>query len=127
MEFLNLTPHDIVFQNPDGSQVTFPKPETGKDARVDTLPVAREAMGEIDGMAVAPYPVYGGVTNLPAFSEGYMNIVSSIVLGQAGCRGRTDLVAPGTGPKDGAIRFPIDHPQKGQVQAVTRWIAAPKA
>jgi len=123
MEFVNLTPHDIVFQHQDGSRVTFPKPEAGKDARVDTLPVAREDLGEIDGMMVAPYPVYGEVTNLPDPCEGRVNIVSLIVLSQA--KGRTDVVAPGTGPKDGVIRFPVDHPQKGQVQAVTRWVAAP--
>ena len=48
-------------------------------------------------------------------------IVSLIVLTRVS---RNDVFAPGTGPQDGAIRFPAGHPQAGQVEAVTRLIAA---
>lgn len=123
--FVNLTPHDVIFEAPDGSRRVFPKSAQGRDARVDTLPVAPEAVGVIDGMALAPYPEYGPVVGLPNPIDGTIFIVSLIVLGHPEVAGRTDLIAPGTGPHDGAIRF-SEGPRKGQIEAVTRWVATPK-
>ncbi len=48
-------------------------------------------------------------------------LVSEMVLARTF---RSDVFAPGTGPNDGAIRYPADHAQAGQVEAVTRLIAA---
>src|SRR3989344_6547060 len=104
-DFVNLTPHAIVFQHPDGTRRTFAKPEKGMDARVDPLPVRPEEVSELEGMTLAPYPMYGPVVNLPEPQEGTIYIVSLIVLGRPEVASRKDLVAPGTGPKDGAIRF----------------------
>lgn len=48
-------------------------------------------------------------------------LVSGMVLAHASVRGRVDVYAPGTGPNDGAIRN-----DKGQVEAVTRLLMAPR-
>ncbi len=48
-------------------------------------------------------------------------LVSGMVLAHVSVRGRVDVYAPGTGPNDGAIRN-----DKGQVEAVTRLLMAPR-
>ena len=47
-------------------------------------------------------------------------MVSGFVLAHPSVAGRSDVVGPGTGPADGAIRN-----EKGQIVAVTRLIAPP--
>jgi hypothetical protein len=104
---LNLTPHPITLQLPDGSRVTFAP--SGTIARVSTT--------DADAGTVAGVPVirrtWGAVTGLP--TDGTPCIVSSLVLGAmpAGTQG---VYAPDTGPT--AIRD-----DKGHVVAVTRLVA----
>lgn len=104
---LNLTPHDITVQKPDGSQVVFPR--SGKVARVD---VEYYHVGDMNGI-----PVYGrrlrNVTDLPDPRDGVVYLVSSMVLDRV--RGRPDVIAPDTGPT--AIRN-----ADGQIVAVTRFV-----
>lgn len=63
---------------------------------------------------VATPDVVGGVTDLPEAEEGIFLIVSGFV-GGAVTGTRPDVLVPGTGPKDGAIRN-----EKGHIVAVTR-------
>ncbi len=58
--------------------------------------------------------VLGAVEGLPAPQAGTTYIVSSMVLDQAKAEGRTDCMAPDTGPS--AIR------EGGNVYAITQWI-----
>lgn len=117
MKLVNLTPHDVVLRltngtNGNGGPVDITIKNTGL-ARVTTkseeveylgvpVPVIRNRMGEIEG--------------LPPPEEGTVYIVSLIVLAQTK---RTDVLAPATGPKDGAIRD-----AEGKVLAVTKLVAA---
>lgn len=112
---INLTPHDIVVQDSNGGSTTFPA--SGNVARVASTPgeLVRYAASDVP---VYGYPVYGPVEGLPDPKDGIMYIVSLLSLSQ--CSGRDDVVSPGTGPYDGAIRN-----EKGEVVAVTRFIAAP--
>ena len=119
--FVNLTPHKIAFQFADGTRVEFPSVGV---SRVDTLESELKTI-QFEGheMPVAPPTKYGEVQGLPEPKENTMYIVSQVVLTQPSVVGRMDVVAPATGPKDGAIRY-TDGPQKGMIDAVTRWIAA---
>ena len=109
---INLTPHDIVLQKQDGERVVIKASGT----------VARCAPGnavEVDfglPVMVAVTAPMDRVVDLPPSVGNTWYIVSSIVLWHDDCRDRDDLVAPGTGPKDGAIR------ENGQVVAVTRLV-----
>lgn len=115
--FKNLTPHPITLRAADGTDHVFPT--SGIVARVSALP--REAW-TIAGapVPVLPSPVFGEVENLPAPLAGYFYIVSGLVLSNV--KGRGDVFAPATGPKDGAIRN-----ENGQIVAVTKLVAAPQA
>lgn len=108
---LNLTPHPITLQLPDGSRVTYPP--SGTVARVSTT--------EVDAGTASGVPVirrtWGAVTGLPRPAERHAAggcIVSSIVLGAL--PGDCGCYAPDTGPT--AIRD-----DAGQVVAVTRLVA----
>ncbi len=117
MKFKNLTPHAVGFKTPDGKILSFPSEGV---ARVDVFPgVAREI--EFDGqvMPVNPSVKYGAVIGLPEPNGETIFIVSLIVITQPSVAGRPDVVAPATGPKDGAVRD-----AGGQIVAVTRWVAA---
>jgi len=121
LTFVNLTPHKIDFQFADGTRVEFPSVGV---ARVDTLEPEMSSIEYDDRqMPVASSTKYGEVQGLPEPKRNTIYIVSQVVLTQPYVVGRTDVVAPATGPKDGAIRF-MDGPQKGMIDAVTRWIAA---
>ena len=61
-------------------------------------------------------PVWGPVVGLPDPQPGVVLLVSTLVLGHV--VGRTDVMAPATGPTDDAIR------EGGQVVAVTRLVRA---
>jgi len=106
MNFLNLTPHAIVVRMNDGTDLTFPP--SGKVARVDELPTT--IVGEIDGITILSRTVFGQVIDLPEPTEGVGYIVSGLV---AGVVYRSDVFAPATGPKDGAVRN-----EKGHIVAV---------
>ena len=116
VRFINLTPHTVVFQFPDGSRAEFPS--TGV-ARVDNL-YGESTTFEFGGkvMTVNSPVKYGPVQGLPEPEDGVVYIVSLITLTQPGVAGREDVVAPATGPRDGAVR--VD----GRIDAVTRWVAA---
>lgn len=108
---VNLTPHPITLALPDGSRQTIqpsglarclPGPATVGDEGLP-VPVARQgALGPVEG--------------LPGPAAGTVYIVSALVLGHPSLAGRRDVLAPGTGPADGAIR------DNGQIVAVTRLV-----
>ena len=119
---VNLTPHGIVLRTGDGPETDITIPPTAPPARVDSAPghVSHAYTG-------CPVPVhhaaaFGAVSNLPAPEPGTLYIVSLMVAQRVReLDDRTDVVAPGTGPLDGAVRY-VDGPQKGQIQAVTRLV-----
>lgn len=114
MKLVNLTPHPITLQLPDGTRQTIPV--GGPAARVATKtgePYSDPGLP----IPVVPAPKYGPVEGLPAPAYGVAYLVSLMVLDRVS--GRNDVFAPGTGPNDGCIRD-----EKGQIQAVTRLIAA---
>jgi hypothetical protein len=116
MKIVNLTPHNLTLRTPAGEDILLPP--SGEIARVTETPGV-----PIEGTGL-PVPCYGspvrtGVSGLPAPAAGTAYIVSGLVL--AACVDREDVFGPGTGPADGAIRA------NGQVVAVTRLIAAPRA
>lgn len=138
--FLNMTPHNVEFQLPDGQRLKFVA--TGREARVDSSAQASSTL--VVGDQVFPTKsapvltdVYVGLKDengepqreaFPAQQAEVIYIVSIMVLQHSSMAGRTDVVAPGTGPKDGAIRFPdllpdgTPNPRKGQIEAATVWI-----
>lgn len=115
MKVINLTPHPIVLRSPSGED-TVVEP-SGTIARVATVP------GEDTGTVVGGVPVHaadrpGEVTGLPDPQEDTIVIVSGLVgaaLAADGHKCRSDIVVPGTGPADGAIRN-----ERGHIVAVTR-------
>lgn len=119
-KLVNLTPHEIGLALEDQG-VFVVVPPSGTVARVASTP---GAAGRIPGVPVPVMgrQVWGAVTGLPDPVEGVTYIVSAIVLGRPECLDRDDVVGPGTGPNDGAIRFPPGHPRAGQVEAVTRLV-----
>lgn len=122
VRFVNLTPHRIDFQFPDGSRVEFPSEGI---ARVDTIiGESTSIVYDHREMPVTSPIIYGEVQGLPDPEDGVIYIVSQIVLTQPSVAGRKDIVAPATGPKDQAIRY-CEGPQKGQIDAVTRWLPPP--
>lgn len=115
VKLINLTPHTIVLRGADG--VDHPIPPSGVVARVATTP---GTLGAVDGV---PVPVmgrtlFGDVEGLPASEEGTMFVVSALV-GSALGGSRDDVLQPGTGPRDEAIRD-----ADGRIVAVTRLIRA---
>jgi len=111
-QLVNLTQHPIVIRTEDGDIKIEP---TGL-ARVSQI--KQEPVGNINDIPLFPAPVYDTVEGLPRPKTGKVYIVSGIVL--AHCAGRDDVVAPGTGPLDNAIRN-----EKGHIVAVTCLVAAP--
>jgi len=120
MKLVNLTAHAIKLLDAAG-QMHIAEP-TGTVARVT------ETLGEpriVDGVPVPVMTpaVFGAITNLPEPDGESIFIVSMPVRIAAK---RADVVNPGTGPSDGAIREPelledgTPNPRKGQVIAVTR-------
>lgn len=118
---VNLTPHAIVLRTGDGPETDVTIPPSGTVARV-TQGASRQSTA-YEG---CPVPVYypGGfsaIEGLPDPEPGVLLIVSGMVAAQVALRERyrTDVVAPGTGPNDGAIRN-----DKGHIVAVTRLVRA---
>jgi hypothetical protein len=110
--FVNLTPHEIVIRCVDGDRVIGP---TAPAARVQ--PGVLLSTENIGGVSVIRWGD-GEVVSLPPPTEGVIFIVSAVVGGSPSVRGREDVLCPGTGPNDGAVRIP-DGPRKGQIEAVT--------
>lgn len=133
LKFINFNKHAVSYQNPSGDRITIPA--SGKIAEVDSTPqTATELETEFGPMFFGPAQVYGEVYLLvkegddfvkepfPPQEEGTVYIVGGLVAERL--KGRVDVCSPGTGPKDGPIRFK-EGTQKGNVEAVTRWNWAP--
>lgn len=105
MQIVNLTPHPIAVQLPDGQRVTFAP--AGAPARVSSSSVD---VGNVAGVPLRA-TVWGDVVGLPAPAPGVVFVVSALVAGRAL---RPDVVSPDTGPS--AIR------DNGQVVAVTGFV-----
>ncbi len=84
-------------------------------ARVSTTPGGE--VGDLNGVPLFAATSFGEVEGLPEPEAGTVFIVSGLVGGQV--KGRDDVVVPGTGPKDGAVRNDAGH-----IVAVTRLIRA---
>lgn len=112
---INLTPHPIVLQTASGERVTLPP--SGTVARVSTTPGDLEELPGIP-IPVAGRTVYGTVEGLPEPRPGTFFVVSAMV-GAALNGSRNDVLCPGTGPQDGAIRD-----ENGRIEAVTRLVRA---
>jgi hypothetical protein len=110
---INCTPHAITLRAATGEDTIVPP--SGTVARVSSTPGALEMVEGLP-VPVAGMQTFGGVEGLPEPTPGTMFIVSALVL--SALRGsRPDVVGPGTGPNDGAIRN-----EKGHVIAVTRLV-----
>lgn len=113
MRLVNCTPHGVCLRAADGTETTIEP--SGTVARVSTIPGTLESVPGVP-VPIAQATVFGGVEGLPEAREGVLLIVSALVL--SALKGsRPDLVGPGTGPNDGAIRN-----DRGQVVAVTRLV-----
>ena len=106
---VNLTPHTIVLHVAGEERIV---PPTSPPARVASVPGAH--LGDM----IYAAPTWGDVEGLPLPEAGVVYIVSMLVAGR--CAGRTDVVSPGTGPSDAAVRD-----ENGRIIAVTRLIQAP--
>jgi hypothetical protein len=110
MKLVNLTPHTIVLRAQDGAETSVEP--AGALARVHASP---GELGQVDGIAVpvAAADTYGPVEGLPEPTTGVVYLVSALV--GARVRDRADVLVPGTGPGDGAVRN-----DRGHIVAVTR-------
>jgi hypothetical protein len=124
MNLINLIPHAVTLRDLVGTDTVIP---SSGNARVSTTP------GQLRSVEGIPVPVYGPTTygdvvGLPEPQEGTCYIVSLMVKDR--CQHRPDVLAPGTGPNDNAVRQPdtlpdgSPNPRKGQIIAVTRLVAA---
>lgn len=109
MEIMNLTPHAIVVRTGSGD-ISFQP--SGVVARVDPGDWS-ESEPLPNGIPVGSSDA-GAVVGLPEPAAGVTYIVSSMVLDALSVR-REDVLAPATGPNDGAIRNDAGH-----IVAVTR-------
>lgn len=112
--FVNLTPHPITLreERQDGTLLDLTIPPSGTVARVSVtyetvdvpyaLPTLRRSFGEVEGVPEPETDTY--------------YIVSSLVLEALRGSGRTDVLAPDTGPES-AIRD-----DEGRIVAVRRFI-----
>lgn len=115
MPVINLTPHAISTADVGGNIVNT-YPASGTVARC-APPKAVPADLVIDGISVVDAAATPGpVVDLPDPVDGVVYIVSGVVAGHPSVVGRTDVVAPGTGPDDNAVRN-----DKGHIVAVRRF------
>lgn len=114
MALINLTPHEVTIYGPSGITKI---PASGQLCRVKN---SNENCGVYEDIPLVRAQ-FGEVTGLPAQGEtpDAIYIVSSIVLQALTNKGihRSDVMAPATGPNDGAIRC-----ARNQVQAVTKLV-----
>lgn len=101
----------------EAAEVFHLEPDPAGPARVGQIP--GQELPQINGVRVFSAPTNGKVVGLPDPRPGVFLIVSAMVAGAA--PGRDDLLIPGTGPSDEAVRY-SEGPQKGQVAYVTRLI-----
>lgn len=93
IRIVNLTPHAVMVDYPAGT-ATFPKPETGKEARVEDDYQECGSLGPVPLYTVA----YGAPKGLPEPQPNTYYIVSLLVA-QA-CPERNDLLVPGPSIRD---------------------------
>lgn len=112
MEMINLTPHALNLYGAGGIRKVAP---SGKLARVRT---SSELLGEVDGVPIYQHQ-FSDVEGLPEPTDGVIYVTSSLVLKALASSGkrRADVLAPGTGPNDGAVRDAT-----GRVVGVTRLV-----
>ena len=111
MELINLTPHVVRLYTTDG-EIAAEIPSSGV-ARVGSTPGLLQDTGL--PVPVAAPTVYGAVEGLPAPQAGVVYVASMLV---AAAARRADVLSPGTGPNDGAVRD-----AEGRIAGVTRLIA----
>jgi len=112
---VNLTPHAITLVN---GEVTTTIPSSGV-CRVTSTPGALADVGL--PVPVAQPTVFGEVTGLPERQDGVFLVVSGLVAAALVATGisRPDVLVPGTGPNDGAVRD-----EQGRITGVTRLVRA---
>lgn len=116
MDYINLTPHSITLRSAQGDHVI---PPSGRVARVATHEVPADPL-PAPGQGAVSIPVvtrtFGQVQDLPPPAPNTVYLVSSLVLSALAGSGRTDVLAPDTGPT--AVRD-----DQGRIIAVTRLVA----
>jgi len=127
---LNLTPHPIGVRAADGTDTIIPPAAPkGGEPRVGNAPGVALADHPLAGLVAVHSPdETGEVVNLPAPQPGVFLVVSGMVGDALRARGisRPDVLVPGTGPADGAVREPATlpdgskNPRAGQIVVVTR-------
>lgn len=130
MIILNLTPHPISLRSPSGeTTVLAPASIKGEEPRVGNPSGELLADHPLSGVVAIHAPdIQGEIEKLPAPAPGIFLVVSGMVGEALRARGisRPDVLVPGTGPADGAIREPATlpdgsrNPRSGQIVAVTR-------
>jgi hypothetical protein len=120
MRPVNLTPHVLTLRTSQGEDISLPADPRGPARLVSSA--ERLAPVDVEGLPIpvqARAPAPTGVEGLPLPEAGVLFIVARPVAESVLVRERGDLVAPGTGPDEGAIRV------GGQIVAVTRLIGSP--
>jgi len=107
--FINLTPHDIVFN--DGSILKI----GGTPARVQA------SFTDFDELKISEQ-TFGEIQDLPEPKEDVIYVVSAIVLAAAKAEGRTDVVAPATGHPDCLRVTDRTSPKFGQILSVPGYV-----
>ena len=114
-KIVNLPPHAITLASETGERTTYPSAGV---ARVSSTPgdLSERDFVNLD-FPVYRSTTYGEVTGLPDSEIGVYYVVSALVGAALRANGiaRPDVLLPGTGPNDGAIRNAA-----GQIEAVTR-------
>ena len=109
---VNLTPHTVRIALSDGDTVEIaPTAPPARVVRTYSLYV-----GDVWGIPVYNTRLEGEIEGLPDPQPDVVYITSMVVAQLAAADGRTDVLSPGTGPDDGAIR------RDGQIYAVSRLI-----
>jgi hypothetical protein len=101
LKFVNLTPHEVVIYSPDGKNIIFQIPPSGKVARVS---VKAELVGYVNGVPIRK-TTYGDIEGLPDQQPNTIYITSTIVLLALQAKGirRSDVLSPDTNP-DSVVR-----------------------
>jgi hypothetical protein len=117
---VNLCPHQIKLRVSEAPGEDIELPAAKLPARVCQEPGRLICLAQ--GVPVYSAPTHGAIVGLPPPREDVefrvLYVASLLVAQAAAIAGRTDVVSPGTGPGDGAIRG-----SDGQIEAVTRLIS----
>jgi hypothetical protein len=101
VEFINLTPHEMVIYDEEGKNVILRIPPSGKIARVAT---DSRIIGKVDNIPVRK-TVYGEIIGLPDPRPNTIYLVSTVLLMALKEKGihRPDVLSPDT-TSDSAVR-----------------------